>query len=69
MADIVAIFFVERVVGDKTEGMAPKDKAIVQGEANTFEKQRVLQTAVILEVTVFTQSAMEVTHAEGEMLG
>ena len=69
MADVVFVVFVEFVVCFLLEGGAPEDEAVVEGEPDAFEEERVLQAAEVLQVVVLTQREVEVAHAEGEMLG
>lgn len=69
VADVVLVFLVEFVVGHELEGAPPEDDAFFQTEADAFEEERVLQTAVVLEVRVCAQRHVQVLHAEGEVLG
>ena len=66
---IVPVLLVECVVADLAEPASPKDQALLEVEANTLEKERVLQAAVMLEVGVASEGAVEVRHAGGEVLG
>ena len=69
VTDIVAVFFVEGVVGDEAEGVAPEDEAVVHGEAEAFEEEGVLQAAEVFQVAVFAEVEVQVAHAEGEVRG
>lgn len=69
VADVVAVFFVEGVVGDEFEGLAPEDETVFEGEADAFEKEGVLEAAEVFEMRVFAEGGVEVLHAEGEVLG
>lgn len=67
--DVVTVFFIEGVIGDKAEGLAPEEKAVVKGEANPFEEESVLQPAEILQMAVFAKCHVQVSHTEGKMGG
>lgn len=69
MADIVAIFLVERIVRDFAEPLPPKDQAFVQVEADSFEEESVLKAAVMLQMSIAAKRAVKVGHAGREMLG
>jgi hypothetical protein len=66
---VVAIFFVEGIIGDQLETLTPENQTILQRQANALQKERVLKTAVMFEVTVLTESVVKVSHAERKMLG
>ena len=68
VADVVPVVLGELVVGLGLEGVAPEDEAVFHGEAEAFEEERVLQAAEMLEVAVFAERHVEVSHAEGEVL-
>lgn len=68
MADVIAVFFVERVVGDEFKGLPPEDQAILHSQAKALEKERVLKAAKVFQMTVFPQRHVEITHTEWEML-
>lgn len=66
MADVVAVFFVELIVGDFGEAGTPEDKTFFQVETDAFEEQGVLKTAVVFEVGVAAEGAVEMLHTERE---
>lgn len=66
--DVVPVLLVERVVRHLVEGAAPEGEALLQVQADALEEERVLQTAVVLEVSVATQRPVQVGHACGEVL-
>lgn len=39
---IVAVLFVKGIVGDVLEALAPEGDAVLESEAETFEKERIL---------------------------
>ena len=45
VSDVVAVFLVERVVGNEFESLAPENKTVFQRQADAFEEERVLQTS------------------------
>lgn len=69
MAHIVSILLVESIIGDQLEGLSPEDKTILQRKPNTLEKEGVLQSTKMLQVTVLAESQMQVPHAQREVLG
>jgi hypothetical protein len=66
---IVLVFFVELVVRDLAERRSPEVQRLVDAEANALQEQRVLQAAIVFEVRVPPERAVEVGHAGGEVLG
>ena len=68
VTDVVAVFFVEGIVGDEFEGLPPEDQAIFHCQSQAFEEKRVLQAAKMLEVIILSERRVEVPHAEWEML-
>lgn len=68
MSDVIPVLFVECVVGDKLEGLAPEDQTILHGQAKSFEKQGVLEATEVFEMFVLSQIYVKVTHTEGKML-
>ena len=68
VAHVVAVLFVEGVVGDEAEGAAPEEQAVLKGETQALEEERVLQAAEVLQVAVGAKGGMQVAHTEGEVL-
>ena len=66
---VVAVLLVEgALVRLGGEGAPPEQEALVQAEAQALEEERVLQAPEVAEVRVGAQRAVEVRHAEGEVL-
>ena len=55
MADVVAVFLVELVIGVVFEALAPEEDAVFQGQADALEEERILQAAKVFEVGVFAE--------------
>lgn len=55
VADVVSVFFVERVICDLVEATPPKHETFFQVQTNTLEEQSVLETTVMLQVSIATQ--------------
>lgn len=64
---VVAVLLVEGVVGDLAEARPPEDEALLKVEPDALEEERVLQPAVVLEVGVAAEGAVQVRHAHGEV--
>lgn len=60
MPDVVAVLFVEFVVGNEAETAAPEGEAFRQAETKPFEEERVLETSEVFEVLVLPESSVEV---------
>lgn len=69
VAHVVAVFLVESVVGDVAEALAPEDQALLEVQADALEEQSVLQAAVVFEVGIAAERAVQVGHAGREVLG
>ena len=69
MADVVAVFLVELVIGVVFEALPPEEDAILQSQADAFQEEGVLQPAEMFQVVVFAQGEVQVAHAEREMRG
>lgn len=69
MTHVVPILLVESIVRNLAEPAAPKDQTLLEIQPDALEEQRVLQTAVVLEVGVAAKAAVQVGHAGGEVLG
>ena len=67
--DVVAVLLVELLVCHEPEAVAPEAQRFVEGEPDALEKERVLQTAKVLEVRAGVEGVLEVRHAEWEVLG
>lgn len=67
--DVVAVLLVEDVVGVVLEALPPEEDAVVEGQPEAFEEERVLQPREVLEVRVLAQREVQVAHAEGEVRG
>ena len=69
VADVIPVFFVEggfvRLGG---EAAAPEEQALVQAQPDAFEEKGVLQPAEVAQVRVGAQGAVQVGHAEREVL-
>lgn len=52
---------------DKLEGFAPEDDALLHVQTNALQEKRVLQSALVLQVAVLAQLAMQVLHAKREV--
>ncbi len=66
MTDIIPVFLVKGIVCDFRERRSPEDEAFFEVESDAFEEERVLETAVVLEVCIAAEGAVQVLHAEGE---
>ncbi len=69
MSHIIAILFVESIVSDQLESLPPEDETILQAQPDALEEKCVLQPAVVLQMAVFAQRHVKITHAEREMMG
>jgi hypothetical protein len=69
VAHVVAVLLVEGVVADGTETGAPEDERLFQAQADALEEEGVLQAAKVLELAVAAEGAVDVAHAEREVLG
>lgn len=69
MAHVVAVFFVELVVGDFAERGTPEDEAFLEVEPDAFEEEGVLQAPEVLEMGIAAERAVQVLHAEREGRG
>jgi hypothetical protein len=59
--------FLELTVGYQLEGFPPEDDALLHVQADAFQEERVLQSALVLEMAVLPQFAVQVLHAEREV--
>ena len=69
VADVVAVFLVEGIIGDVPEGGAPEAETLVQTQADALQEKGILEAGVVFEVGVLPQREMQVAHAEGEVRG
>lgn len=69
MANVVPVFFVERIIRDQTKGVSPEYYAVLHRQAYAFQKERVLQPTKVFQVIVFPERKVQVPHTEWEMLG
>ena len=69
MADVVAVFFVESVVGVVFEAFAPEEYAIFQSQTDPFQEKCILQTSEVFKVRVLAEGEVQVSHAEWEVGG
>lgn len=69
MADIVLVSRIELVVCKALEGLAPEDDTLLERQSDPLEEERVLKTAVMLEMVVLAQRHVQTAHAEWKMLG
>lgn len=66
---VVPVLLVELVVGLGPERGPPEQQALLEGEPDALEEQRVLQPREVLEVPVAPQRAVQVPHARREVRG
>jgi hypothetical protein len=52
---------------DQLESFPPEDNALLHVQSNTLEEKRVLQSALMLQVTVLPQLAVQVLHTKREV--
>jgi hypothetical protein len=63
----VSLYLWGLTVGDQFEGFPPEDDALLHVQSNAFQEERVLQSALVLQMAVLAQLAMQVLHAEGKV--
>jgi hypothetical protein len=66
MPDIIFIFLIKNIVCDLAETASPKHQAFFEVKTDAFEEKRVLQPAVVFEMCVAAERAVQVLHAERE---
>jgi hypothetical protein len=69
VSHIISILLVEHIVGDFAEGASPEDQALLERESDPFEEQSVLESPIMLKVSITTQGAVQVLHAKRERGG
>ena len=68
MTDVVSVFLVKGIVGNKSEGVTPENEAVVHGETKSFEEKRILESAKVLQVAVLPEVEVQIAHTEGEVM-
>lgn len=58
MANIVPILLVECIIGDVAETLAPEQQTLFQVEADALQEKRVLETPIVLEMSIAAERAM-----------
>lgn len=66
MTNIISVFFVEDIVCNFAERGPPEYETFFKVQPDTFEKQSVLETTVMFEVSVAAEGSVEVLHTERE---
>jgi hypothetical protein len=64
---VIQWHFFELTVGYQFEGFSPEDDALLHVQADAFQEERVLQSALVLEMAVLAQFTVQVLHAEREV--
>lgn len=59
--------FLGLTVGYQFEGFSPEDDALLHVQADSFQEECVLKSALVLEMAVLPQFAVQVLHAEREV--
>lgn len=54
VTNVISVLLVELVICDLVEALSPEYKTLLQVEPNTLEKERVLQSTIVLEMSVTT---------------
>lgn len=69
VSHVIPILLVESIVCDQLERLPPKDETILQAQPDALEEKCVLQPAVVLQMAIFAQRHVKITHAERKIMG
>ena len=68
VADVVLVSGVELVIRKPLERLTPKENALLEGETDAFQEERILESTKVFQVVVLSQVHMQTAHTEGEMV-
>lgn len=68
VANIVSVPGVEFTLGESSESLTPEHNALVEGETDTLQEKGILKTAKMLQVTVFPECHVQISHTQREVL-